>query len=107
MSTSIKEFGVPLFVTLGLALLGYTTFAKANTSVTAISPLIKQVTVDGRRYLVLNLPGGLYTVTSVANPSVTLTFSQEKIEHEMGEPKQLAQLKADMNRFPPEAGAAL
>lgn len=77
-----------------------TATAGSGVQVTDLSDRIKRVLVDGRGYLVFRLGDGEYNVMAMGNPAVRLTFGQTGGPTEIGDGPALAQLKADMKRFP-------
>lgn len=95
------------FVLLGLALVAALTIARSlpaasdDVKVEPLGDRMRRITVDGRSYLVIRLGSGDYSVVSVANPAVRLNLGQEGPPLAIGDEASIAQLKADMARFPP------
>lgn len=72
-------------------------------------PEMHKATVDGRRYHVFRLGGGVYRVERKDGDvtSALMVFSQEKPLHVEGDPELVEQLKADIYKFPPDLFQAI
>lgn len=60
----------------------------------------KMVMTNGRKYLVTRAGLGIYKVELMSDPSVFQLITQTGPLQEKGDPKKLAQLKADEAQFP-------
>ncbi len=77
---------------------------RGDVTVEKMSDVMRKVIVDGRAYLVTRLGGGLFNVTKIDSPLVSVTIDQvgEKAQSDGGKPEALEQLRSDMKRFPNE-----
>lgn len=81
----------------GAALLYFIT--RAGVTVESVSDVMKRVTVGPRSYLVTRLGGGVYNVTTT-DAKASLSFGQEGIHSEIGDPARRALMRADVQQFP-------
>ena len=76
---------------------------KSKTTVTSTGPLSREVTRDGRVYIVQSFGSGIYYVGRKDNPGVSLVFNQQGPIGKLGEgTPAFAELQADMQQFPKE-----
>ena len=75
-------------------------FGVPEATVERLSAVMIRVTVQGRRYIVTRLGGGVYNVTQIDNLAA-LTFNQSGPVAEIGDAKTLDRLKSDIQHFPP------